>query len=204
MESASRDDFPHQLSSSDVPFDSGDEFVVIAEAPEPVALAPAATVSDSSGASRAAVSGSLASIPNGSMPAALLTTLSFAPGITSHVETAAALEAMNRAFRADHGRSLAINNSYRPGFQGRSFHGWGLAVDFASPGGGIQSAGDVQHTWLVANAHRFGFYLPFWAGPSGANPEPWHWEFGSYYSGNAGDCATQCPANRSFLVGHKG
>jgi hypothetical protein len=32
---------------------------------------------------------------------------------------------------------------------------------------------------MTANAGRFGFVQPDWAGPGGEKPEPWHWEYGA-------------------------
>lgn len=50
---------------------------------------------------------------------------------------------------------------------GRSKHEQGLAVDFATSSGTIQSRSDPAFRWLAANAGRFGFVnLP---------SEPWHW-----------------------------
>ena len=58
---------------------------------------------------------------------------------------------------------------------GTSNHGWALAVDLC---GGINIAGSAQWRWMTANAGRFGFVQPDWAGPAGEKPEPWHWEYG--------------------------
>lgn len=142
----------------------------------------------------------LAGVPNGSMPEELLAELSFT---TWKVYRGAAesFEAMNAAYRADTGADLAINNIYRPGFQGRSFHGWGLAVDFDGDSGTLDWD-DGQFHWLMENAHEYGFYLPSWADQGGSNPEPWHWEFGSYYGLGDGDCGSRCPENRQFWVKH--
>ncbi|HEX5586211.1 MAG TPA: M15 family metallopeptidase [Acidimicrobiia bacterium] len=58
---------------------------------------------------------------------------------------------------------------------GTSVHGWGRAVDFEDGGGELRfdSAG---FGWLWFHAAAYGFFLPEWAGPSGSNPEAWHWE----------------------------
>lgn len=140
----------------------------------------------------------LAGVPNGSMPDELLADLSFTSWQT-YRGVAPSFEAMNAAYRADTGSDLAINNVYRPGFQGRSFHGWGLAVDFNGASGTL-NWDDAQFHWLMEHAHEYGFYLPMWAGKGGSNPEPWHWEFGSYYGLGDGDCASRCPANRQLWV----
>lgn len=142
----------------------------------------------------------LASVPNGAMPAELLAGLSFTSW-RIYRGAAPSFEAMNAAYRSETGSNLGINNIYRPGFQGRSFHGWGLAVDFNGASGTLDW-GDAQFAWLMEHAHEYGFYLPMWAGQSGSNPEPWHWEFGSYYGLGSGDCASRCPADRQFWVMH--
>lgn len=61
-----------------------------------------------------------------------------------------------------------------PGF---SKHGKGLAIDFKTGNRAIMF-GDPVYVWLVENASQYGFFHPYWAGPKGATPEPWHWEFG--------------------------
>ena len=73
---------------------------------------------------------------------------------------------------------MCIRDSLKPGLAavpGTSNHGWALAVDLC---GGIHIAGSAQWTWMTANAGRFGFVQPDWAGPAGEKPEPWHWEYG--------------------------
>lgn len=142
----------------------------------------------------------LSGIPNGSMPDELLAELSFTTWKV-YRGAAANFEAMNAAYKADTGSDLAINNIYRPGFQGRSFHGWGLAVDFNGPSGTL-NWDDEQFHWLMENAHEYGFYLPGWADQGGSNPEPWHWEIGSYYGLGDADCGSPCPADRQFWVKH--
>jgi LAS superfamily LD-carboxypeptidase LdcB len=57
---------------------------------------------------------------------------------------------------------------------GTSNHGDGVAVDLC---GGIESFGTKAHAWMRANAGRFGWVHPSWAGPRGKRPEPWHWEY---------------------------
>lgn len=140
----------------------------------------------------------LNAVPNGSMPDDLLADLSFTTWPV-YEGVADSFEAMNVAYKGDTGSDLAINNIYRPGFQGRSFHGWGLAVDFNGPNGTLDW-GDAQFAWLMEHGPEYGFYLPMWAGRGGSNPEPWHWEFGSYYGLGAGDCASACPKNRQLWV----
>ncbi|HEU4895186.1 MAG TPA: M15 family metallopeptidase [Acidimicrobiia bacterium] len=59
---------------------------------------------------------------------------------------------------------------------GRSNHGWGRAVDFAS-GRSVLTCYDEAFHWLKVNAHRFGWVHPDWAHCGKATQEPWHWEF---------------------------
>jgi D-alanyl-D-alanine carboxypeptidase len=59
---------------------------------------------------------------------------------------------------------------------GRSNHGWGRAVDFAS-GSSVLTCYDEEFHWLKVNAHRFGWVHPDWAHCGKSTQEPWHWEF---------------------------
>lgn len=60
---------------------------------------------------------------------------------------------------------------------GYSKHGKGLAVDFKTGSRAIMFD-DPVFAWLVENSSQYGFFHPYWAGPKGSAPEPWHWEFG--------------------------
>jgi hypothetical protein len=126
---------------------------------------------------------------NGTIPLSALCPL----GVGSHrlrCDAAAAYGELSAAYSAAFGSPLCITDSYRSLGQqvtafalkpalaavpGTSNHGWALAVDLC---GGINVAGTPQWTWMVANAERFGFVQPDWAGPRGEKPEPWHWEYG--------------------------
>ena len=126
---------------------------------------------------------------NGQIPAETLCAL----GVHRHAlrcDAAASYAQLETAYEATFGASLCITDSYRSlGAQkvafarkpmlaavpGTSNHGWALAVDLC---GGINRAGSAQWTWMTANAGRFGFVQPDWAGPAGEKPEPWHWEYG--------------------------
>ena len=60
---------------------------------------------------------------------------------------------------------------------GRSNHGFGLAVDFATPGDLKKlTTSMIQYKWLVANAAKYGFKRLPW-GSKGENWEAWHWEY---------------------------
>jgi peptidoglycan DL-endopeptidase CwlO len=126
---------------------------------------------------------------NGRIPTEMLCQL----GVYRHAlrcDAAAGYLAMSAAYEDAFGAPLCITDSYRSrasqatayllkpalaAVPGTSNHGWALAVDLC---GGINIAGSPQWTWMTANAGRFGFVQPTWAGPGGEKPEPWHWEFG--------------------------
>jgi hypothetical protein len=126
---------------------------------------------------------------NGQIPPETLCAL----GVNRHAlrcDAAASYAQLDTAYRAAFDTPLCITDSYRslrgqvtayalkPGLAavpGTSNHGWALAVDLC---GGINIAGSAQWTWMTANAGRFGFVQPTWAGPVGEKPEPWHWEYG--------------------------
>jgi LAS superfamily LD-carboxypeptidase LdcB len=59
---------------------------------------------------------------------------------------------------------------------GRSNHGWGRAVDFATSYR-VLSCYDEEFHWLKLNAHRFGWVHPEWAHCGETTQEPWHWEY---------------------------
>ena len=126
---------------------------------------------------------------NGGIPDSELQTLSFSPGNKMNKKAAAAMEEMNKAYKADNGSDLTINEAYRdcatqiryskelgsraaPAPPCVSNHGWGLAADIE-----VGSFGSSTYNWLKANAHKYGYVHPAWAEPSGSNPEQWHWEY---------------------------
>jgi hypothetical protein len=126
---------------------------------------------------------------NGQIPASALCAL----GVANHVlrcDAAASYREMATAYAAEFGAQPCITDSYRPlaaqydafsrkpelaAVPGTSNHGWALAVDLC---GGIGTPSSPQGRWMAANAGRFGFVNPDWAGPQGEKPEPWHWEYG--------------------------
>jgi len=110
---------------------------------------------------------------NGRLPAEALCTIPFSTRFTMRCDVIPSLVELNEAFRAHFGRDIQVNSGYRSGGNGRSNHGWGLAIDL---GGGIQRFGTAEFRWMDANAPRFGWGHAFWARPGGINPEPWHWE----------------------------
>ena len=126
---------------------------------------------------------------NGGIPDSELQTLSFSPGNKMNKKAAAAMEEMNKAYKADNGSDLIINEAYRdcatqiryskelgsraaPAPPCVSNHGWGLAADIE-----VGAFGSSAYNWLKANAHKYGYVHPAWAEPGGSNPEQWHWEY---------------------------
>ena len=127
--------------------------------------------------------------PNGRIPAKALCSLYRAPGESLRPAAAAAFNALSRAYEKDAGKPLCVTDSYRSlaeqvsvkasrgkwaASPGTSEHGLGMALDLC---GGVQSFGSAAHLWLRQNAPLYGWYHPAWAEPSGALPEPWHWEY---------------------------
>ena len=127
------------------------------------------------------------SYENGKIPDSELQALSFSPGNKMNKKAAAAMEEMNKAYKADNGSDLIINDAYREydrqvklreqlgstaGVPGTSNHGWGLAADIE-----VGPFGSSAYNWLKANAHKYGYVHPAWAEPGGSNPEQWHWEY---------------------------
>lgn len=125
------------------------------------------------------------SYENGKIPDSELQALSFSPGN----KAAIAMEEMNKAYKADNGSDLTINEAYRdcatqiryskelgsraaPAPPCVSNHGWGLAADIE-----VGAFGSSTYNWLKANAHKYGYVHPAWAEPGGSNPEQWHWEY---------------------------
>lgn len=126
---------------------------------------------------------------NGEIPDSDLQTLSFSPESKMNKQAAAAMEEMNKAYKAANGSDLTINEAYRdcatqiryskelgsraaPAPPCVSNHGWGLAADIE-----VGAFGSSTYNWLKANAHKYGYVHPAWAEPGGSNPEQWHWEY---------------------------
>ena len=129
------------------------------------------------------------SYENGKIPDSELQALSFSPENKMNKKAAIAMEEMNKAYKADNGSDLTINEAYRdcatqiryskelgsraaPAPPCVSNHGWGLAVDIE-----VGPFGSSAYNWLKANAHKYGYVHPAWAEPGGSNPEQWHWEY---------------------------
>lgn len=121
--------------------------------------------------------------PNGFLPPDVLCPVAVGSGHRLRADAAAAFNALLAV------RPLCVTDSYRSyGAQvdvyarkpnlaavpGTSNHGLGVALDLC---GGVETFGSEAHEWMKANAPRFGWIHPAWAGAGGSRPEPWHWEF---------------------------
>lgn len=130
---------------------------------------------------------------NGRIPISALQPIPWEPQYVLRADAAAALAAMNQAFRAQFGYDLPINDGYRDyagqvearriygdgaATPGQSNHGWALAIDIAERSRAAIGFGSDTYAWLKANAGRYGWAHPDWAEPSGSGPhEAWHWEY---------------------------
>jgi hypothetical protein len=127
--------------------------------------------------------------PNGLYPTSALCPLWQAPGEMLSPRAAAAFNAMTRAYARQTGSPICVTDSYRSLSQqyvtkakrgrfaarpGTSRHGLGMALDLC---GGVNNFGSPANLWMKQNAPLYGWFHPSWAGPGGATPEPWHWEF---------------------------
>lgn len=143
----------------------------------------------------------LRNTPNGSVSGALLCAVPWSPGFSVYCPALEPLSRLNDAYRAQFGYNISFASAYRGGYQGRSFHGWGLALDLNSSRG-LMGFGDPEYQWLLSNGPSYGWYHPFWAAPSGGNPEAWHWEFGSYYRGDSSDFNSAPVPIRPYIIKH--
>ena len=91
-----------------------------------------------------------------------------------------------RSFGLQGGLKTAYKFAYGSGAnqfsadQGYSEHQLGTAVDFTTPKIGETFSGfskTAEYTWLVDNAHKYGFILSYPAGNGYYVYEPWHWRF---------------------------
>ncbi|WP_264758260.1 M15 family metallopeptidase [Cellulomonas wangleii] len=133
---------------------------------------------------------------NGRLPPSALTAVSWTRDSRGtpfylRADAAAALERLNRAFRAALGHDLALDLTYRDldtqvamraalgsvaAVPGTSSHGTGLALDV--PELPCEYGWDSPaRAWLVANGPAYGWVSPTWARQGGSNPEYWHYEY---------------------------
>ncbi|GAB4085471.1 hypothetical protein GCM10028784_21010 [Myceligenerans cantabricum] len=125
---------------------------------------------------------------SGRLPDQRLAPIPWDTGYRVRADVLDSLVALNTAYRTAFGTDLTINSAYRTlddqtglydpsspiaAAPGCSTHGLGVAVDL---GGGIQTFGSAQYTWMKANAAAHGWVHPRWAEPNGRVPEAWHWQ----------------------------
>ena len=115
-----------------------------------------------------------------------LAPIPWAPEFEVRADVIDSLIALNTEFREAFGVDMTINSAYR-GYEsqvnladsplaappGCSTHGLGYAVDI---GGGVETHGSPEYTWLKEHAEDHGWTHPSWAEPDGRLPEPWHWQ----------------------------
>lgn len=132
---------------------------------------------------------------NGKLPESSLSPIAWQTDLLLRTDAAAALTALNAAYREEFGRDLVLTDAYRDlqgqevqraqwcaqgacafaATPGTSTHGWGTAIDVNL---GRTAWTDPTYVWLQAHASAFGWHHPAWAEPEGATPEAWHWEYG--------------------------
>lgn len=132
---------------------------------------------------------------NGRIPASQLSPLGWCQDSQGNQQwlrpaAAAALTALNEAFRAQFGENIAIDMTYRSyedqvemreaygsiaARPGTSNHGTGLAFDTWE--WQAYAFGSARYDWLVANGPAHGWVAPSWARQGGSNPEYWHFEY---------------------------
>lgn len=137
-----------------------------------------------------AAGGDLSGYENGKIPTSALCAISWQTVDHLRCDAAARLEALNKAYKAQYGTNICVNDAYRSyakqvalyeelgpnvaAVPGTSNHGWGIAVDL---GCGVGIFGNTRHVWFAVNAPRFGFSQPEWALLGSSRAEAWHWQF---------------------------
>jgi hypothetical protein len=131
----------------------------------------------------------LSRFDNGDIPHAALCPLWGAGSHVLRADAAAAFNELSKAYAARFGSPICVTDSYRSyemqvnlvgrkprlaATPGTSNHGWGRAVDLCD---GVNNFGTTTHEWMRANAPRYGWFHPAWAGQGRTRAEPWHWEF---------------------------
>jgi|GEM_PF-2871948 len=110
-------------------------------------------------------------------------------GHAANPHAAEAFRTLAAKFQEKFGRTIELTDSYRSydeqvdvkkrkgkkaATPGKSDHGWGFALDFAS---NINKFDSDEYAWMMENAPSYGWVNPKWAQKDGTNPEAWHWEF---------------------------
>ena len=130
---------------------------------------------------------------NGRIPENLLTTIPWDGRIKLRADAAAALVELDRAFLAQFGYHLPLNDGYRTydeqvdakrqygdgaATPGTSNHGWAMAIDVGDQSHWVIGFTHPIYYWLKANGPAYGWVHPPFAEPGGPGPdEAWHWEF---------------------------
>ncbi|MAL05261.1 MAG: hypothetical protein CMH36_00110 [Microbacterium sp.] len=130
---------------------------------------------------------------NGRVDESQLSPIPWAPEERLRTDATRSLTALNAAFRQAFGYDLPLNDTYRDyddqveakaiygdeaAAPGTSNHGWALAIDVGTYTHMRISYGSATYAWLTANAGRYGWVNPPWAGQGGDGPdEAWHWEY---------------------------
>lgn len=113
--------------------------------------------------------------------------LVFTNDVVLREDAAEAYERMNAAYKAETGKDLQVNSSYRSyskqvttwitstpiaAYPGTSGHGWGTSLDLAT-------AGDyeAQGEWLKEHSEEYGWINPAWAHDGKPPEESWHFDF---------------------------
>lgn len=125
---------------------------------------------------------------SGAVPKSELAPIPWAPTHFVRADVLDGLIALDAAYSKVFGEHLTINSSYRTYADQKSLydpsspiaappgcsnHGLGVAVDL---GGGVETFGTEQYSWLKGHAEAYGWTHPEFAEPDGRVPEPWHWE----------------------------
>lgn len=138
----------------------------------------------------------LSSASNGQLDPALLCPIPWDPSHSLLCASMGNFERLNAEYKEEFGTDLPILSGYRtlerqyivhqrsPGMTaipGTSNHGLGQAVDFDWDV--FANWDDPEVIWMIENGPRFGFRHPSVLGPTTDRPEPWHYEFGTSYTG---------------------
>ncbi len=84
---------------------------------------------------------------------------------------------LKSSYKTTYGTTKANQFSADPGY---SEHQLGTTLDFTTPSVGSTFAGfdkTPEYTWLLKNAHRYGFVLSYPSNNTYYQFEPWHWRF---------------------------
>jgi D-alanyl-D-alanine carboxypeptidase len=133
---------------------------------------------------------------NGQVDEDLLCTIPWSPENQILCAGLPFLTRLSAAYKAEFGEDIPILDGYRPlseqftvyyrdpnwtAIPGTSNHGWGMAVDLGWDTFREWDAPEVQ--WMLENGYKYGWRLPMALSEDSDRPEPWHYEFGTTYTG---------------------